>query len=244
MRLCKCVFLYVLLPVITAACATWYCLNWYFGPLDLEKTSIDPVTLSEKQFDIELINSEIDRLEISLEEIIAYFESLNFQPKPLAEMKTPVTRSDNARSDIGKMFADLTRPSGISAEELDRHLEGTKLENYGQYFVAAENLYHVNALFLCSLAIHESSWGASRIARDKNNLFGFGAYDGSAYESAVTFESAEKGIIHVAGHVSHHYLTPGGKYYSGASIHHVNRRYASDQEWAAKISRTAVRFLQ
>ena len=42
----------------------------------------------------------------------------------------------------------------------------------GKKFKEVESKYNVNALFLYSLAIHESYYGTSALAKDKNNLFG------------------------------------------------------------------------
>lgn len=56
----------------------------------------------------------------------------------------------------------------------------------------AEELHGTNALYLLAHAIHESNWGKSKIARDKNNLFGIGANDGNPYQDAWTYENYEK----------------------------------------------------
>ena len=56
------------------------------------------------------------------------------------------------------------------------------------------------------MAIHESGWGSSKIAKDKKNLFGFGAYDRSPYDSAVTFATYEEGIETVAKYLVKNYI--------------------------------------
>ena len=38
--------------------------------------------------------------------------------------------------------------------------------------------------FIASIAIHESAWGTSQIAQEKHNLFGYGSYDQTPYESS------------------------------------------------------------
>ena len=53
---------------------------------------------------------------------------------------------------------DLTTPSGFSAEELSKGLRG-ELSFLAEEFVAAEENYGVNALFLCAVAALESGWG-------------------------------------------------------------------------------------
>jgi beta-N-acetylglucosaminidase len=101
-------------------------------------------------------------------------------------------------------------------------------ENYKAFFDAEEK-YNINGIFLASIAVHESNWGRSALATNKHNLFGFGAYDESPYESAVTFESYEKGIDAVASFLASKYLneagtvlktgdTALGTFYNGATV--------------------------
>ena len=37
------------------------------------------------------------------------------------------------------------------------------------------------------VGIHESNWGTSKIAQNKHNLFGYGAYDSNPYNGAYQF---------------------------------------------------------
>ena len=135
---------------------------------------------------------------------------------------------------------DLRKSSLVTAWELDNiALKGTLLEGLGKDFINAELEYGVNAMFLVSLAIHESGWGRSAIARDKNNLFGFAAYDSSPYLSATTFPSKAASIRAAANLLSGSYLVSTGRYYRGGyTASHVNKLYASDPGWASKIGQT------
>lgn len=142
------------------------------------------------------------------------------------------------------LYLDLRTHSAVTAYEIDEYiLKGTALEGLGKAFVQAELDYGVNAMFLLSLGVHESSWGRSAIARDKNNLFGYGAYDGSPYESSIAFSTKAEGINRVAKHLAETFLTANGRYYSGGyTLQDVNKKYASDQEWAEKIAKTMDEF--
>ena len=93
------------------------------------------------------------------------------------------------------------------------------------------------------MAIHEGGWGTSKIAQDKKNLFGYGAYDSNPYGGAFDFETYSEGIDLVARVLVKHYLnekgtkiydgeTATGKYYNGPNLKGVNTRYASDKNWA------------
>lgn len=154
------------------------------------------------------------------------------------------TGNYNASQPVQAMNGTLRMPSGASASDIDIKLKGTAMEGLGRSFVEAEQKYGVNALFLTSLAIHESAYGSSKIAKDKNNLFGFAAYDASPYSSARTFASKEQGIDHVAGYLSEHYLTEGGKYFGGATVEGVGKRYATDPNWANAIRQIMEKLMQ
>lgn len=129
----------------------------------------------------------------------------------------------------------LTAVSDVSAVTLNESLNGTGLYGLGAAFKQAEEDYGVNAIFLMGLAMHESNGGLSYIARMKNNLFGFQAYDSSPYASARTYRTREESIDHVARYISQHYLTPGGAYFEGYSVEAMNVHYATDPNWARGI---------
>ena len=151
-----------------------------------------------------------------------------------------------------KFDMEVNKPSGLTKNDfikvLSGHQEDTEkiFEQNASLFYEIEQKYNVNGLFLASMGIHESNWGRSNIAKQKRNLFGYGSYDSSAFESSYTFESYQYGIELVAKVLSKYYLNePGtiiydgetavGSYYNGPTISGVNTRYASDQNWANRV---------
>lgn len=132
---------------------------------------------------------------------------------------------------------DLRKSSGLHVGQADTLLKGTGLEGLGKAFVEAEKNYGVNAFYLIAHAAWESGWGKSRLSREKNNLFGFMAYDRSPYRSAKAFKSKEEGIDVVAEYISKHYLDESGKYYNGATLRGMNKRYATDKNWDNGIAK-------
>ena len=147
---------------------------------------------------------------------------------------------------------DISEPSGFSLEQFRTVLQNKAsdrnkiFENNCDYFYYAEQEYGINGVFLASLAIHESGWGTSRIALDKNNLFGYQAYDGSAYSSAKVFSDYSEGIDLVARVLMKYYLNSNGesiyggdiadgRYFTSPTIKGVNKYYASDPNWANSI---------
>jgi beta-N-acetylglucosaminidase len=134
---------------------------------------------------------------------------------------------------------DLTQPSGESASRLDAFLQGTAMAGLGDSFMRAEQAFHVSARYFVAHAILESNWGASAIAQDKHNLFGFGADDANPYVDAVTYPSFDACIQSVAQFVATNYLSPTGRYYHGPTLRGMNVDYASDPNWASKIASIA-----
>lgn len=147
---------------------------------------------------------------------------------------------------------DLSKPSGLSLEQFRKILQYNSSDvnniftDNADYFYYAEQEYGLNGVFLAAIAIHESGWGISNIALNKNNLFGYMAYDGSSYASAKTFSSYSEGIDLLARVLVKYYLNSSrteiyggeiaeGKYYNGPTVSGVNKRYASDSGWANKV---------
>ena len=98
---------------------------------------------------------------------------------------------------------DVTAPCGLSTEELEAVLK-YDLKEYAEEFLQAEEEYNINACLLASIAAHESSWGRSDLAKNKNNLFGWKGKDG--YKE---FESPERCIDFVAWKLAKKYINKG-----------------------------------
>lgn len=130
--------------------------------------------------------------------------------------------------------------SGLTGSDFEyvwRLYRAGNLKGTGEYLIRAEQDYGVSALVLAAIIVHESSWGRSAIARNKNNLAGLGAYDGSAYSSALSFDSKADSIDFLAALLSHHYLDPAGRHYNGPGLAGIGRAYATDPRWAAKVAK-------
>lgn len=145
----------------------------------------------------------------------------------------------------------LNRPSGFSLEQFSIALTDNKdknkiFENNAQYFYYIEGEYNINGMFVAAIGIHESAWGTSRIAKDKYNLFGYGAYDSNPYNGAYTFDDYSESIDLIARVLVKYYINPSGstiydgtkasgKYYNGNTISSVNQKYATDKNWANSV---------
>ncbi len=114
----------------------------------------------------------------------------------------------------------------------------SKMYGAGKYFKEAEATYGQNALMMFGTASNESAYGTSRIAMDKNNLFGYGAADSCAYDCAVSYNSVRDSIMDYAQKTGSSYSLATGKYYYGS--HYGNKasgrnvKYATDPYWGEK----------
>ncbi|MGN1297856.1 MAG: glucosaminidase domain-containing protein [Clostridia bacterium] len=147
---------------------------------------------------------------------------------------------------------ELNKTSGLTLADYKKIFTGLSndtnkiFENNYQVFYNMEKKYNINGIFLASMAIHESAWGTSQIAKDKNNLFGYGSYDSTPYESSYEFTNYAEGIETVAKSLVKYYLNPSGTkiydgetaagwYYNGPTLSGVNTRYATDPDWHTKV---------
>ena len=205
----------------------------------------------------------LETLDVKLEELAGNWCKVTYE-NYTGYVKSDVLTSEAQTPGIGeknrtqKLYLtldpnmDLTKPSGLTLEDFKKVLSGHSgdvhkiIENNAENFYNAEQKYNVNGIFLASIAIHESAWGTSAIAQDKKNLFGFGAYDRSPYQSANEFDEYANGIDVVAKYLAKNYLnesgtkiydneTATGMYYNGPTLAGVNTRYCTDKEWATKL---------
>jgi uncharacterized protein YjdB/beta-N-acetylglucosaminidase len=121
---------------------------------------------------------------------------------------------------------------------------GSKMYNSGDLFVNNQDKYGVNALLMAGVGAHESAWGTSSIAKNKNNLFGLNAVDSSPGSSANSFPDVNTCIKDFAEtYMSKRYLRAGYRYYNGGfcgdKASGINVRYASDPYWGEKTASIA-----
>lgn len=142
----------------------------------------------------------------------------------------------------------LNKPSGFTLEQFKKVLTDSKdknkiFEKNAEYFYYIEKEYSINGIFVASIGIHESAWGTSKIAKNKYNLFGYGAYDSNPYNGAYKFENYSESIDLIARVLVKYYINPkgteiydnekaNGKYYNGNTLSGVNKKYATDKNWA------------
>lgn len=145
-------------------------------------------------------------------------------------------------------FAPLRTTSSISVSTYNTFLSSlgfsstSKLWDAGQYFINGQNTYGVNATLVFAMACLESGYGRSQYAVERNNLFGWGAYD-SDPNQAATFASIETGIYEHMGLNLRGYLDINDYRYFGGQLGNkgsgLNVKYAGDPYWGMKIAAIA-----
>ena len=140
----------------------------------------------------------------------------------------------NPRVIIYNQNSRIDSASGLTAAQIDTVLKDTKMAGLGEAFIKAETKYNVNAVFLVAIAALESGWGQSNYAVNRNNLFGFGAFDHNP-DNARHFRTKEEGIMVVAKWLQEQYLHKDGAHYNGATPKGVNIKYSSCDEWSVKV---------
>ena len=138
----------------------------------------------------------------------------------------------------------LRSKTSYTAAQLDSYINAntksnSKLRGLGSKLISVQNTYGVNAAMILSVAINESGWGISKIAQEKNNLFGLNAVDTSPGQSANTYSSPADCVEQFAKYyMSKGYLDPQDwRYYGGIFGNKeigIGVKYASDPYWGEK----------
>ena len=147
--------------------------------------------------------------------------------------------------------------TNYTAEELDAYIakviaekypitgSSSKLLEMGAHFKQLEQTKRINALFILSLAIHESDYGMSQRAQQCNNLFGLHIYDSltKTCPKEGTFLTPQEGADSLVDNFwNSRYVNPefmgvparnlGAAFGNKTTGFNVN--YASDPTWGAK----------
>lgn len=211
------------------------------------------ITTLAKKDEIKLLGIENEWYKISFGSIIGYVKAENTisaneikKEEPKKEEKNTKTNSKGQTELNFNM--NLNKPSGLSLEQFKKILTDNKdtykiFENNAEYFYYIEQQYNINGIFVAAVGIHESAWGTSKIAREKNNLFGYGAYDSNPYNGAYNFSNYSESIDLLARVFVKYYINPKGTsiyggekakgtYYNEPTLSGINKKYATDKNWA------------
>jgi uncharacterized protein YgiM (DUF1202 family) len=152
---------------------------------------------------------------------------------------TGVLAADSAAALTYTVETNLNAKTNFTGAQIDEAIRSVRSDSpligLGDAMVFTGEQESINALYIAAHAAWESAWGTSDIARYKNNLYGWGAYDSCPYECAKSFSSKDDCIDYVMAQIKDLYLTPGGQYYEGPTLLEMNENYATDNSWAEGI---------
>jgi hypothetical protein len=124
--------------------------------------------------------------------------------------------------------------SGLTEANIAEIFEGTALEGHDleQAILDVEETYGINAYFTIAVMKLESGNGKSKLAKEKNNLFGLNAV-GNSTKKAYAFESKADSVYKFGELISKKYV---GKGYT--TIEKVARKYCpANPKWASLVKR-------
>ena len=212
-------------------------------------------TLS-KDDEVKILKIQNDWYKILSGSTIGYVksESTIYKNPNIVDNSSTTTTDTKSKSQLTANLSfnmALNKPSGLTLDQFKKVLTDRKdtnkiFEENAEYFYYIEKQYNINGVFVAAVGIHESAWGTSKIANDKKNLFGYGAYDSNPYNGAYSFTDYSECIDLLARVFVKYYLNPKGtsiyggetatgSYYNGATLTGVNTKYATDKNWANAV---------
>lgn len=215
-------------------------------------TNSKDVAEVKKSLDVKLLELPSEEwCKVSFDNVEGYIKTSNLT----SSYTTPnIVEKNRIQRILIKVNIDmeLNRVSGLKLSDYKKIFTGlpndkNKIfqDNYATFY-NIEKKYNINGILLASMGIHESAWGTSQIANDKKNLFGYGSYDDTPYESSYEFADYSEGIELVAKSLVKYYINPSGTkiydgetaaawYYNGPTLKGINTRYATDKDWNTKV---------
>jgi flagellum-specific peptidoglycan hydrolase FlgJ len=123
--------------------------------------------------------------------------------------------------------------SGLVEAHIEEILKGTSLAGQGleKAILEIEELYGINAYFTIAVMKLESGNGKSKIAKDKNNLFGLNAIDGDQYNKAFSFKTKGDSVQKFGQLISKNYIDKGY-----TTIEKVSAKYChANPKWSGVV---------
>ena len=200
----------------------------------------ETVTTINRYIDLEILQVSKDWTKVKYKDDEGYVKNSILT----SDIVTPKIKEKNRIAKLQESLSkdmDLSKVSGLTLSDFktvlgfDTNDTNNIFAENVEAFYNAEQKYQINGIFLVAIGIHESAWGRSYLAKEKNNLFGYRAYDRDPINSAQDFETYEDCINTVAEALAKNYLTIGGSFYYGTTVEAVNTKYASDKAWHEKV---------
>ncbi len=213
----------------------------------------EKLTTLDRDTELKILEINNNWYKISAVGTTGYVKSENttYLNKNASEQENTSNSSNGGKIAAPSFDMALNKPSGLTLEQFKKILTDSKdtnkvFENNAEYFYYIEKQYNINGVFVAAVGIHESAWGTSKIANQKHNLFGYGAYDSNPYNGAYQFSDYSESIDLIARVFVKYYINPKGTsiyggekavatYYNGPTLTGINKKYATDKNWANAV---------
>lgn len=123
--------------------------------------------------------------------------------------------------------------SGLFEAHIKEIFDGTSLADLGleKAILEIEADYGINAYFTIAVMKLESGYGKSKIAKEKNNLFGLNAIDGNKFNKAFSFNTKGESVQKFGQIISKNYIDKGY-----TTIEKVSLKYCkANPEWSGLV---------
>ncbi|MFD1953827.1 glucosaminidase domain-containing protein [Paenibacillus thailandensis] len=131
-----------------------------------------------------------------------------------------------------KPTSKVETASDLTEADISELFEGTELEGHGieEVVLEVEEEYGINALFTIAVMKLESGNGKSKLAKNKNNLFGLNATGGGNHK-AFSFETKGDSVRKFGQLLSKHYVGKGL-----TTIEKIAKKYCpANPKWASLV---------
>jgi flagellum-specific peptidoglycan hydrolase FlgJ len=207
----------------------------YEDAIEIESVLNEEETNNIEEKTTETEESSIDKMDIDVaekEEVIAAVEEIReIEEMITEEIEDEVEEEPEIIDYYHEKFSSsssIKEYSGLSANQIDELLEGTDLHGIGQAVYDIEQEYEISAFFTLAVCSHESGYGSSKLAKNKNNIFGIKRK--ASFNSS--FESFSD-CVYYFGKIIHAYETKHGISMNADAI---NKRYCEQDDWSSQVT--------
>lgn len=184
------------------------------------------ITIKEKEFK--------EKVEDNL---IAYTDNMSLEikvatPSEKISSRASSIRRTNQNNYISKNQVTIARNmnlnvrTGLSREDFIILMAGVRADTSGFFEQNAGliydlcEIYNINEIFFCGLISAESGWNIASNHRKTHNYISLMSSGG-----LIQFSSVEDGLEAAAKALHNNYLTPGGRFYHGATLEGVRTKF-------------------
>lgn len=173
------------------------------------------------------------------ENLIAYTDNVSLEIKMATPREKISSRASNARRSRGEnpnyipvnqvsisRNMNLSTRTGLSREDFITLMAGVSAdtsgffeENAGIIYDLCE-IYSINEIFFCGLISAESGWNIASNHRRTHNYISLMSSGG-----LISYPTVESGLEAAAIALNKNYLTPGGRFYHGATLEGVRTKF-------------------